>query len=173
MGILRAALLLACMVAPSLAASQQGPAAKSPGAGAVGTLRQPEQQSQGSAGQSSAQVAPKFGYLRCRADAQKWTVDPFDEKDPRNAAGGGAVMVSGQFREMPYLTPHVTVVELMKRRYEMAVCATEDADFERQFGTYSYISESYDEEILFRYDAFLTRHHLRHEFFQEDAAANK
>jgi hypothetical protein len=65
------------------------------------------------------------------------------------------------------------IAGLMERRYEPEVCKGEDAEFERQFATYSSISKAHEEEICFRYGYFLTRHNLREQFFKEDADLNK
>jgi hypothetical protein len=143
MGFLRTVLFSVCILTPALSLGQQG----HPG--------------------------PKFGALQCRADAQKWTTDPSDDKDPRNLGVNTVIMVNGQFRSMSHATPHVTVTGLMDRIHEMDVCRDEDEAFEKQFSTYSTISKSYSEEVTFRYDYFLTRHDLRHQFFQEDAEMNK
>jgi hypothetical protein len=143
MNFLRAVLFSVCILTPALSLGQQG----HPG--------------------------PKFGSLQCRADAQKWTTDPSDDKDARNLGVNTAIMVNGQFRSISHLTPHVAMTELMQRVNEMEVCREEDAAFEKQYSTYSSISRSYSDEITFRYDYFLTRHNLREQFFKEDAEMNK
>jgi len=58
--------------------------------------------------------SPEFGFLKCRADAQKWTADPFDKTDPRTLGVNTAKMVNGQFRTIPKITPHMTVRTLME-----------------------------------------------------------
>jgi hypothetical protein len=105
--------------------------------------------------------------------AQKWTIDPFDNKDGRNLNVNTAIMVNGQFRSISSITPHVTVTGLQERTYEMEICKTEDADFEKQFSTYSRIAEAYKEERTFRYVYFLMRHNLDKQFLSEDAENSK
>jgi hypothetical protein len=118
--------------------------------------------------QKNPQEKPKFGFFQCRADAQKWTFDPFDKTlDPKFQAGA-AILVNGQFRTLPHLTYGVTVGSLLQRAYEMDVCKREDPDFEKQFATYSSIEDSYREERTFRYMSFLTKHHLDEQFAKED-----
>ncbi len=115
--------------------------------------------------------SPEFGFLKCRADAQKWTADPFDKNDPRTV--GQAKMVNGQFRTIPEITPHVTVRTLMERAHEMEACTTEDSEFEKQYATYSAIAKAYDAELCSRYQLFLIKHHLDEQFVKEDAEKNK
>jgi hypothetical protein len=118
-------------------------------------------------------LSPKIGYLQCRADAQKWTTDPFDTKDARNLTTNTAIMVNGQLRSIPAITPHVTVSGLMNRAYEMSVCIHEDAEFEKQFATYSALSNAYQDERNFRYIRFVMKHNLNGQFIKEDAEENK
>lgn len=119
--------------------------------------------------QSKTEEKPKFGYLQCRADAQKWTYDPSGKQlDPKYLTGA-AVMVNGQFRVLPHLSYGVTVGTLVQRIYEMSICTKEDAEFEKQFAMYSTIEQSYTEERTFRYMNFLTKHNLDKQFVKEDA----
>ena len=112
---------------------------------------------------------PKFGLFQCRADAQKWTFDPFDKTLDPKFLTGAAILVNGQFRTLPQLTYGATVGSLVERTYEMDVCKQEDPDFEKQFRTYSSIEDSYRAERTFRYMLFLTKHHLDEQFAKEDA----
>jgi hypothetical protein len=123
--------------------------------------------------QGQKQSGSKFGFLQCRSDAQKWTADPFDTKDARNLMVNTAIMVNGQFRSIPSITLQVTFAGLMQRTYEMSVCEAEDADFEKQFSTYTSLARAYEEEQCFRYRLFLTTHHLEEQFTKEDEEANK
>ena len=62
---------------------------------------------------------------------------------------------------------------LANRAYEMSVCTHEDADFEKQFATYSALSKAYSDERSFRYIRFVMNHHdLNDQFIREDAEAN-
>jgi hypothetical protein len=97
----------------------------------------------------------EFGYFQCRADAQKWTYDPFDKTLEPKYSTGSAIMVNGQFRVLPHLSYGVTTMGLQKRTYEAVVCMHEDAEFEKQFFTYSRLKEAYEEERSFRYLNFL------------------
>jgi hypothetical protein len=158
--ILKKPLMCACvLILPSLLLCQQEPMPKKLGPDTIKLVQE--------------HPGPKFGALQCRADAQKWTSDPFDNKDARNLGANPAVMVNGQFRTMPHITMHVTSSQLMERAYEMSVCEGEDADFEKQFVTYSTLSKSYSDERCFRYRYFLTKHNLEEQFYKEDAEANK
>jgi len=122
---------------------------------------------------SKGRTSAEFGDLKCRADSQKWTTDPFDAQDPRNLSSNRAVWVNGQFRSIPSMTPHLTVKSLLERAHEMEVCTREDADFEKQFGTYSAMAKAYNEEHCARYSLFVIRHHLDEQFVKEDAEENK
>lgn len=173
MGILRAALFIAAILVVPIAYCQQEPMPGKLSPEVVQHLREQEQQMVKSIQDSNTQTGPKFGYLQCRADAQTWTSDPFDNKDARNMMVNTAIMVNGQFRSIPSITQHVTVVGLMKRAHEMSVCEQEDADFEKQFSTYSSLARAYDQERCFRYKLFLTTHHLDEQFIKEDEDANK
>ncbi len=82
-------------------------------------------------------------------------------------------MVNGQFRSIPPITPYVAVTGLLERVYEMEVCTQEDADFEKQFATYSAMAKAYSEEHCFRYMHFVTRHHMDEQFLKEDAEESK
>ena len=117
--------------------------------------------------------SPEFGFLKCRADAQKWTADPFDKTDPRTLGANTAKMVNGQFRIIPTITSHVTVRGLLERAHEMEVCSVEDADFEKQYATYSAMARAYEEEVSNRYQLFVIRHHLDGQFVKEDEEENK
>ncbi len=110
----------------------------------------------------------KFGVFQCRADAQKWTFDPFDKMlDPKFVIGT-AVAVNGQLRVVPHLSYGVNLRALLTRKYEMSVCTHEDSDFEKQFSMYSIIAGSYSEEEAFRYQNFIVKHHLDVQFNKED-----
>jgi len=111
---------------------------------------------------------PKFGYFQCRADAQKWTYDPFDKTLEPKYITGSAIMVNGQFRVLPQLSYGVTSAALQQRIYEADVCTTEDADFEKQFFTYTRLKQAYAEERTFRYMNFLMKHNLLEQFAKED-----
>ncbi len=123
--------------------------------------------------QASMSPKPEFGFLKCRADAQKWTADPFDKTDPRTLGANAAKMVNGQFRVIPTITPHVTVRGLLERAHEMEVCTAEDADFEKQYATYSAIAKTYEQEVSYRYQLFVIKHHLDGQFVKEDEEDNK
>jgi hypothetical protein len=43
--------------------------------------------------------SPEFGFLKCQADAQKWTADPFDKTDPRTLGVNTAKMVWRQLAD--------------------------------------------------------------------------
>jgi hypothetical protein len=118
---------------------------------------------------STTEAKLKFGYFQCRADAQQWTYDPFDKSLEPKYITGAAIMVNGQFRVLPHLSYGVTTIVLQQRVYEAAVCITEDADFEKQFLTYSRLKQAYEEERAFRYLNFLMKHRLLDQFTKEDA----
>jgi len=173
MVILRVVLLQVCVLTSTFAACQQQPAPDKQSPEVVRSLKELEHQMSNAGEESKKPPEQKFGYLKCRADAQTWTSDPFDTKDERNRLGGTGIMVNGQLRMRTTLTLHVTVTGLMERIYEMEACKEEDDEFERQFATYSSLSKAYDDEVCFRYDYFLVRHKLREQFFKEDADQNK
>jgi hypothetical protein len=172
-GISSAILPFACIIAVPFALCQQGQMQGKPGTEAVKNIGEQQFQLSGATGEARKHREPEFGYLKCRADAQKWTSDPFDSKDARNLSVNTAKMVNGQFRSIPRITPHVTVNGLLVRVREMEACTREDADFERQFATYSAIARAYGEEHCFRYMYFVTRHHLEEQFLKEDTEENK
>jgi len=118
--------------------------------------------------QDKVEEKPKFGYFQCRADAQKWTYDPFDKSLDAKYLTGDAIMVNGQFRVLPHLSYGVTSAVLIQRIYESDVCTREDAEFEKQFVTYSRLMQSYRDERTFRYMHFLMNHHLLDQFTKED-----
>src|SRR5580700_8120833 len=155
MSILRAVLPLVFVLFAPFAVCQQEPMPDKLSPEVVKLLREQEQKMKDDAEEAEKHPEPKFGYLQCRADAQKWTADPFDTKDGRNLFVNTAIMVNGQFRSIPRITPHVTVNGLMERTYEMAVCADKDAEFEKQFATYSSLAKAYSEERCSRYTLFL------------------
>lgn len=173
MGILRVVLFFACVLTGPSAVCQQEPMPDKLSPEVVNGIREQEHQITNAIEEDRKHPGPKFGYLKCRADAQKWTADPFDAKDARNLSVNTAKMVNGQFRSVPRITPHVTVKGLLERAYEMEVCTEEDADFEKQFATYSAMAKAYREEHCFRYMYFVTRHHLDEQFLKEDAEENK
>jgi len=173
MGILKVALFCACVLTASVAVCQQEPMPDKLSPEAVKALRDQEQRMTKSIEDSKKQTEPKFGYLQCRADAQKWTSDPFDNKDARNLTVNTAIMVNGQLRSIPSITPHAPVGVLMDRAYEMAVCEHEDAEFEKQFNTYSSLEGAYTHERYFRYMYFVMKHNLEEQFIKEDAEDNK
>ncbi|MEI9980751.1 MAG: hypothetical protein WDN23_17475 [Edaphobacter sp.] len=119
--------------------------------------------------QSAAQDKPKFGYFQCRADAQKWTYDPFDKTLSPKFTNGTAILVNGQFRVLPHISYGVTAGQLVERIYEMSVCRGEDEEFQKKFNTYATLEDSYREERTFRYMSFLTKHNLDKQFVKEDA----
>ena len=173
MSIRTARLLAICAFMTSFAICQQEPMPDKLSPEIVKQVRDQEQQMKHSIDESKKRPGPEFGDLKCRADAQKWTTDPFDGKDARNLSANRAVMVNGQFRSIPRITPHVTVRTLLERAYEMEVCTGEDADFEKQFATYSAMAKAYNEEHCFRYMYFVTKHRLDEQFLKEDAEENK
>jgi hypothetical protein len=174
MAPVRTVLLTACILAaPTIALCQQEPMPEKIDPATVKLLQDQEKRLKDEAEESKKHSEPKFGSLQCRADAQKWTIDPFDNKDGRNLAVNTAIMVNGQFRTISHITPHVTVIGLQERTHEMEVCTEEDSDFEKQFSTYSTIAETYEEERTFRYMYFLSRHNLDKQFIKEDAEDNK
>jgi hypothetical protein len=139
----------------------------------IKALRKQEQHMVDAIKQSKEQPSPKFGDLQCRADAQKWTSDPFDKNGARNLSINTSIMVNGQFRAIPGITPHATIKDLMSRAYEMALCIGEDAEFEKKYGTYSSLLNAYDEQKSFRYLYFITKHNLLAELYKEDVEENK
>lgn len=173
MGHFRALLVCVCILTSAHGICQQEPMPDKLSPEAVKALQQQEQRMRDSIEESNKHPGPKFSYLQCRADTQKWTSDPFDGKDARNLSANTAIMVNGQLRSIPALTPHVTVGELVGRIYEMSVCEETDVDFEKQFRTYSMLEDAYKEERTFRYMYFLTRHGLDAQFVKEDAELNK
>ncbi len=173
MNTLRAVLFSVCVSASTLAVCQQEPMPDKLSPEVVKALKEQEQRMRDSIEASKKQTNPKFGYLQCRADAQKWTSDPFDTTDARNLMMNTAIMVNGQMRAIPHITLHVTVSGLMERTYEMDVCIREDADFEKQFATYSSLAEAYKDERCFRYMYFITKHNLDEQFRKEDAEGSK
>jgi hypothetical protein len=173
MSIRIAKLLSICMLTLPFAICQQEPMPDKLSPEVVKQIREQEQQMKNTVGENEKHPEPQFGDLKCRADAQKWTTDPFDAKDARNLSANRAVMVNGQFRSIPSMTPHATVRGLLERAHEMEVCTREDAEFEKQFATYSAMAEAYNKEHCFRYMYFLTRHHLDEQFVKEDAEENK
>jgi hypothetical protein len=118
--------------------------------------------------QTKAAKKDKFGFFQCRADAQKWTFDPFDKTLDPKFLTGTAVMVNGQFRVLPHLSYGVTMSTLLNRIYEMGVCTHEDPEFEKQFSMYSLIENSYNDERTFRYLNFIMKHNLIEQFTKED-----
>jgi len=122
---------------------------------------------------SKKENAETFSVEQCRDDTQAWTLGGFSSKGKLEATGGYVVVVNGQSRLMPFPTSHTTIPQLLDRIHEMTVCERVDADFEKQFGTYSTMREEYQSEHEFRYLNFLIRHNLFQQFLQEDAADNK
>jgi hypothetical protein len=165
--------LFVCVLFAPFAVSQQEPMPDKLSPDMVKLLRDQEQKMKDAVEEAKKHPESKFGSLQCRADAQKWTSDPFDTKDGRNLFVNTAIMVNGQLRSIPTITPHVTVTGLMERTYEMAVCAEEDAEFEKQFATYSSLAKAYSEERCSRYTLFLLKHHLDEQFHKEDVEENK
>jgi hypothetical protein len=84
-------------------------------------LSEQEQQTAGAVDSGKKQSELEFGDLKCRADAQKWTVDPFNSKRSRSLSVDIAIIVNGQFRLIPRITPHAAVGELLKRAHQMEV----------------------------------------------------
>jgi len=113
-----------------------------------------------------------YSALECRADAQRWTADPFDKSDERNLSINTAVMVNGQIRSMPHITAHVNFLQLSERVHEMSMCEEVDAEFQKQFNTYKVMADLYEDERSFRYFKFLMDHSLYSQFLKEDATAN-
>ena len=173
MNILRAALFSVCVSASTVAFCQQEPMPEKVSPDTVKLLQEQEKSMKDFVEEAKKHPEPKFGYLQCRVDAQKWTADPFDPKDRRDIVFSTAIMVNGLIRSIPPITTHVTVNALMERTYEMAVCETEDAEFEKQFSTYSSLSKAFSEERYSRYWFFVVTHHLDEQFHKEDAEANK
>jgi hypothetical protein len=89
------------------------------------------QSKQGQQMKNTVEQSKEFPDLKCRADAQRWTADPFDYADPKNLSGSRAIMVNGQFRLIPITTAHVTIRGLLERVREMDACTRQDADFEK------------------------------------------
>jgi hypothetical protein len=86
---------------------------------------------------------------------------------------GTGVMVNGQFRIKSTVTAHVPFHGLLERGYEMAVCERTDADFDRQFNTYTLMLKLYDEEESGRYVGYILNHNLYDQFLKEDAETYK
>jgi hypothetical protein len=131
------------------------------------------QSKQGQQARDAVEESKEFPDLKCRADTQRWTADPFDYSDPKNLSGSRAIMVNGQLRLIPITTAHVTVRGLLERVREMDACTRQDPDFEKKFATYSAMAEAYKEEHCSRYMLFVIRHHLDEQFAKEDAEENK
>ncbi|MCU1249000.1 MAG: hypothetical protein JWQ49_2029 [Edaphobacter sp.] len=161
------------LLLPLCGICQQEPMPEKLSPEAVKALQAQEKQLMDSIAESNKHPGPKFTDLQCRADAQKWTSDPFDGKDARNLSINTAIMVNGQFRSMSHIAPHVTVEGLIDRAYEMIVCIESDAAFEKQFATYSLMAKLYSEERNLRYLMFILRHNLNDQFLKEDAKENK
>jgi hypothetical protein len=173
MHLIKTALLSAIMIIPTICFCQQEPMPEKISPEALKLIREQEQRIKDSIEESKKNPRSKFGMFQCRADAQNWTTDPLDSKDARSLSVNTGILVNGQFRSVPPITRHVTVSVLQQRVYEMTVCEREDAEFEKQFGTYSAMSKAYSEEVCFRYMYFLTTHKLDEQFIKEDAEANK
>jgi len=171
--IFRAMLFAFCLLTASFAVCQQEPMPDKLSPEMIKHLRDQEQRMKDEVEDNKKHPEPKVGYLKCRADTQKWTADPFDDKDARNLSVNTVIMVNGQFRSIPLITPHVTVRGLLERAYEMEVCTAEDAEFEKQFTTYSAMAKAYREEHCSRQGLFLIKHHLDEQFVKEDADENK
>ena len=169
MRILNTAMLSAYISVASSLFCQQEPMPDKVPPEVVKMLKEQEQQMTDSIKKDKKHPGPKYGYFDCRAEAQKWTSDPSDSQDARNLSANAAILVNGQIRAIPAITPHVTATGLMERAYEMAVCVHEDADFEKQFNTYSFLQDHYNEERSARYSLFLLKHNLMEQFVKEDA----
>ena len=131
------------------------------------------QSKQGQQMKNAVEEGKEFPDLKCRADTQRWTADPFDYSDPKNLSGSRAIMVNGQLRLIPITTAHVTLRGLLERVREMDACTRQDPDFEKKFATYSAMAEAYNEEHCSSYMLFVIRHHLDEQFVKEDAEENK
>jgi len=104
---------------------------------------------------SKKNPGPTFSAEDCRRDTQSWTSDPAEAWAGKNLLGGTLILVNGQSRLLPSpLTPHLPLPKLLDRIYEMTMCQTIDADFQKQFSTYATIHRIYTEEEHFRYMKF-------------------
>jgi len=110
---------------------------------------------------------PTYSIQQCRVDTQEWTLP-----DPAPTPGH-VIIVNGQNRLVPITTAHAPIPKLLDRIYEMTICENVDADFQRQFSTYSTMIGLYKEEHHSRYVAFLLKHNLHEQFIKEDAIANE
>lgn len=115
----------------------------------------------------------KFGELQCRADAQRWTYDPFDKELSPKYLTGALIQVNGQVRTLPTLTYGASVHVLLDRIYEATVCMQEDAEFQAKYNTYRLLRDAYTEERSFRYMDFILRHDLEKQFSAEDTERYK
>ncbi len=128
---------------------------------------------QSSAQRSAATTKFKFGEFQCRADAQRWTYDPFDKELSPKFLTGSLIQVNGQVRTLPTLTCGASVSVLIDRISEATACIHEDAEFQSKYNTYSLLKDAYTEERAFRYMDFVLRHDLDKQFTAEDAEAYK
>lgn len=121
---------------------------------------------------NKAHPAPTYTALQCRADTQAWTTDGSDKASMIFGATG--ILVNGQARWIPTgATPHLPMKALMERIYEMVVCQTSDAAFQKEFNTYTRLESNYEDERTFRYMAFIQNHNLMDQFVTEDETVNK
>ncbi len=157
---------------PSLEAQQDSQTKLNPEA--VKTLQNNEKRMTQMVEDSKKNPGPTFSAEDCRRDTQSWTSDPAEMWAGKNLLGGTLIIANGQSRLLPSpLTPRLPMPKLLDRIHEMTVCQTTDADFQRQFSTYSTIHRIYNEEEQFRYMKFLMDHGLFDQFIKEDAEANK
>jgi len=157
------ALLYACLLS-GVAVAQNKPAPKlTPEQ--VNLLRMQEKELEKEV--TNSKKLPTFTVQQCRSDAQEWTLK---EPPPWMTT---LIVVNGQVRMMSPITPHTPITKLLDRIYEMTVCETVDADFEKQFHTYSQMHKSYQQEQHSRYALFLMKHELIEQFLKEDAKENE
>jgi hypothetical protein len=117
----------------------------------------------------STEEKPQFGYFQCRDDAAKWTYGSETTLADTPKTTAQVILVNGQIRAVPYLSYGVTFSQLKGRALEMGVCKKEDADFEKQFSTYSTLEDIFRDEVDTRYTLFLAKHNLNKQFRDEDA----
>src|ERR1035441_4269645 len=103
MVILKVVLFHVCVLTSTFAACQQQPMPDKQSPDVVKSLKELEHQMNNAFEESKKPPEQKFGYLKCRADAQTWTSDPFDTKDEKNRFGGMGIMVNGQLRLRTFL----------------------------------------------------------------------
>jgi hypothetical protein len=155
------------------ASSSQDPPAPQISPEAAKALRENEKRFEQMINEFQKEPSKTFSVGECRADTQAWTLGDFSAGGKLLATGGYLILVNGQSRLIPIPTAHTPIPKLLDRIHEMTVCQKLDADFQKQFSTYSTMREQYQSEHETRYLCFLFKHSLFEQSLQEDAAENK